>query len=478
MQPAVAAVSSPRHAKLAIAGVAVVSASMIAIQPVAPSISELRADAARAVALSAFTNPLLTWQQTIQTSLGHLQYGVNAIGTETLPAVQTILGAAPSALGELSAGLSNSANWERFMADLPGYLSTVVSNVQDSHAASSAHLEQLPVYLQGAFEALAAGNFTEAFANINYWALYQFGEAGWPLYPTLEIPGTIARTFGANQLATAIDALLTDNALGELSRGLLEPFITATFQFTDALDGIKASVDAQDYETAVSDLVNLPAKVVNAFLNGYQPSVSEWPWAGVLTALGPLEAVLFTIPNEIAWALTNPVAPTTTATTAALTEVPTAELASSTVTLSADPTTGTEPSGPTTEVTTAATTETAEATPTATATETATPTATATETATATATATPTATASATPSATPTATASTKPSVTTKPSATSKPSASATADADDTADSGGSASTGTKTNTGSSASTGSSDAGTDKADKADKADNSDSGGDD
>ncbi len=314
--------SSPLHKKLLLASVAVVGASAIAVTPVAPNLQARNEIDDRAFQLSAWVNPISTWQNTLGTAAGHLQYGWNAIGTETLPALGRIAQASPAVLQELAGAMTNVQGWQQVFADLPGYAQIVSAGVQGSLEGSQGQGEELASMLQQVGGYLQQGEFTQAFSSFNYWFLFTVGYSGWPLFPVLEIPGDIAETLGAYRTASALDAFLTDNAAGDYTYAILGPPITATFQFTEVLDDVRAASQAGDWETVASDLLNMPAKVLNAYLNGYTPRFTEdyFPpgmeiesWPGLLTNKGTLEAFLFTIPNAISWALNNPTIPTNTA---------------------------------------------------------------------------------------------------------------------------------------------------------------------
>lgn len=65
--------------------------------------------------------------------------------------------------------------------------------------------------------------------------------------------------------------LLSRTVVGNLGRALLAPAVTALFQTLEIVDDAAKALQANDYETAISSLINAPAKITNAFFNGFRP---------------------------------------------------------------------------------------------------------------------------------------------------------------------------------------------------------------
>lgn len=128
--------------------------------------------------------------------------------------------------------------------------------------------------------------------------------------PLLSIPGDL---LGGLPGFNRIDDLV--NSFGEqgAARAYIGPFLTAGFQLAQVLDDTLAAVQAGDAALAVNELVNLPARVVNAFVNGFTPvfSPGEWPsllsgatlLTGSNTAPGGFQYSLVTAVNDIIRAL-------------------------------------------------------------------------------------------------------------------------------------------------------------------------------
>jgi hypothetical protein len=146
---------------------------------------------------------------------------------------------------------------------------------------------------------------------------------GNPLVPIFSIPGDIAAALPGGQIvANVLDSLLTRGVFSGLTRALFVAPITATLQVAEILDAVRASVVVGDFGTALSELINMPIKVANAFVNGYVPNFpTRSLFQGLLSPNGPLDYFLNDLPNAIFTALNASVAPPVapTITTAALT---------------------------------------------------------------------------------------------------------------------------------------------------------------
>ncbi|ABM13530.1 hypothetical protein H7I42_10570 [Mycolicibacterium vanbaalenii PYR-1] len=293
----------PRPTKLLGATVAIAGASVIAIGPVAPT---LPAAQDRAVELSAWIDPIGVWGDTIATTVQNLGTQGAGLLTEGLPAAWEII-TTSSLYSEIASAVFNPApGLERFFGNLSTYAATIKTGLEESNAGTAEHYAKLPAALQTAWDFVLQGQFTKAFATITSWSIFGLGELGWPLEPVFKIPGEIARDFGLTAVGAVLDTLLvSDNATTGYAYSLLSPPITAIYQLTDILNVVSASIYDGDWVTAVSEVVNAPAKVLNAFLNGYQPSVAaEWEFfPGVFSKDGPIDALFVQLPKAIAAAL-------------------------------------------------------------------------------------------------------------------------------------------------------------------------------
>ncbi|WNG89302.1 hypothetical protein C6A87_009085 [Mycobacterium sp. ITM-2016-00317] len=282
---------------------AIAGASVIAINPVAPTLPVVQE---RAVELSGWIDPIGVVGDTITTTVRNLGTQGAGILTEGLPAAWEII-TASSLYSEIATAVFNPfPGFEQFFGNLSTYATTIGTGLKESAAGSAEHYGKLPEALQTAWDFVLQGQFTKAFATITSWNIFGLGELGWPLEPIFKIPGEIARDFGLKSVAAVLDVLLVaDNATTGYAYSLLSPPITAVYQLTDILNVVSASIYDGDWVTAISEVINAPAKVLNAFLNGYQPSVAaEWEFfPGVFSKDGPIDAFFVQLPKAIAAAL-------------------------------------------------------------------------------------------------------------------------------------------------------------------------------
>ncbi|BBZ31639.1 hypothetical protein [Mycolicibacterium confluentis] len=331
--------------KFLAAGVAMTTAAAVAVTPalVTPTLPEVHVaspSSMEAVNLSAFDNPLTVWQQTFANTF-------QTIATTT-PTQTSLVESISLAGNKLTAALSNPAVQAQFgavlgnvtnparvlgaLANIPGYLDRIGAAGNGSGEALQAALAELPTVLQQAAAALAQGNIIGAFGEVNEWFLADVLSGGRAEFlDALRVPGDffdalgiepLARILGTSWMATPNNAgqldgpgLLSRTVVGNLGRALLAPAVTALFQTLEIVDDAAKALQANDYETAISSLINAPAKITNAFFNGFRPkflddgSVPPGPgqnFPGFFSPTGTVDFFFRQIPEAIATALTFP----------------------------------------------------------------------------------------------------------------------------------------------------------------------------
>lgn len=315
--------------KMMVASVAMASAGALVVTPVTPALPELIEQ--RAVELAAFTNPLVTLQQTIANTFNNLGALTTASAGVTGNAAAALTN--PAVYAQIANFIAaNATNPGPLLAQLANFNTNFGSIIGNASAGSNAALQEslalLPATLTNAFNFLRTGQFVEAFSELNIYFLVRLIERpGNPLVPIFSIPGDIAAALPGGQIvANVLDSLLTRGVFSGLTRALFVAPITATLQVAEILDAVRASVVVGDFGTALSELINMPIKVANAFVNGYVPNFpTRSLFQGLLSPNGPLDYFLNDLPNAIFTALNASVAPPVappvapTVTTAALT---------------------------------------------------------------------------------------------------------------------------------------------------------------
>lgn len=217
------------------AGVAVLGAGAIALTPVQPTLSSAAAHSPisnisfSSVELAAATNPITRILEVWDTSETAFSALVNKALDPPVPTLQQV-----------------GANWLGYLADfnIPSVINSIVTNAQAALAAP--------------FAADPLGTLDGTHALI-----YSFLPALGALQPIVDFTTTF-----------------TSGAL----IGLVGPFIAPIIAFGNSLQKIWTAVIGGQFVDAINEAINIPANLVDAFLNGGQ-TLSLTP---VLDALGIL----------------------------------------------------------------------------------------------------------------------------------------------------------------------------------------------
>ncbi|MEZ0366416.1 hypothetical protein ACAG26_22320 [Mycobacterium sp. pUA109] len=269
------------------AGIAVAGASLIAINPVAPTVAGMRERAieltSAAVAdtgadlIAAVPNPVTEWLDVFSGAFTN----VTQIGQEILADPVPIL--------------------TQVLHNQFGFADTLVTNGQSIASALGGFLVQgLPQALQTLLSGIASGDISDAVSNFNSDLLLGLLPVAVPLQTILQIPEEMAQNL-TNVLGT----------LPGIGLNLLLAPVGVLFGTTQALaDSAQSVVDAfgaGEPLAAFTDLLNMPAVVTDALLNGYSTEFVDY--TGLLTSgasvagSGVLYDLLVQFPQEIAQAL-------------------------------------------------------------------------------------------------------------------------------------------------------------------------------
>ncbi len=293
-------------------GIALVGASVIAVSPIAPPLPAIHlpnpVQVAKEVELAAFVNPITTLVDVIQTAINNVSTTGGQVLADPFPVLQQ--------LGVNGLGYANT-------------LGTAAQGIATAITSST-----LPASLQTAFGQLTAGDVAGAVTTFNN-ALTTAGLGlVIPLVPVLAIPTAMAQNL--LNVVTATSGLPLS-----LGLSLLSTVEGTVFQVGSSVQAVVDAVRAGDGVTALSALLNGPAEIAGAFLNG----VPSQGFVGILSPEDGLANLMAVgVPQQIAQALA-PAATTMLAKVAAVT-TPTAlpSLAPKMVSLptSADSTTATD----------------------------------------------------------------------------------------------------------------------------------------
>lgn len=278
---------------------AIVGTGLIAANPVAPAVEShvvhrdvrLASGADALIDTASSTGSLADWNTVITDAITNLQQIGSEIQADPLPVLAQVLA------NQIDFGETIGTN----LQSLGSGLSTLIT-------------DELPGQLQTLFSGIEAGDIGTSVNNFTSGLLVDLLPGASSLVNIFDIPGDIGQNL-AN--------VLTDNVPNIGLEALLAP-VGILFGTTQALaDGSQAILDAVDAgqtEQAFTDLLDLPALVTGAFLNGYDVSDTYgFSYTGLLSSLdspsgsGLLDEFLVQLPQEIAQTLAGSGTPATLA---------------------------------------------------------------------------------------------------------------------------------------------------------------------
>ncbi|WP_264001613.1 hypothetical protein, partial [Mycolicibacterium gadium] len=293
-----------------VAGVAMASAGVIAVSPVAPPMPTVQDVQERvtqaAVQLTAATNPLIAWQQTIANTFASLDTLIDgsSLATDNL-------------VGALSTGyifqevanvlIQNTLNPGPLLDEIINFNSNfgpvIDTAITDTIDRLTLAAQQFPEVLTNTLTYLSQGQFVESFSEINGWFVLRVLGGVRPLIPILDIPGNFAAALpGVEKL----DDLLKVVSEFALTKAIFEPVLGGILQSAELLDAARAAFGEGDYVDAVSNLANIPVLGFNALVNGMTPAGTTSEWQGLLDR-GLVSYLAVTFTNLIANAIKPPV---------------------------------------------------------------------------------------------------------------------------------------------------------------------------
>ncbi|QEN12804.1 hypothetical protein ACRDU6_08975 [Mycolicibacterium sp. ELW1] len=297
----------------ATAGVALVGASVIAISPLAPPMPDVqalqRSVSSASVELSAAVNPIENWVQVFQKSAANLGAIGQQIAASPAPILKQIVENQLASLKALQTAYTNdAANLKLIFESVPGAIETARGQLQ-------------------------SGDIVGAFGTINNTVVIPLALN----LVTIVSDSTVPLVNTVNNFAKAFATL--PNTVFQVVLPMTFPLVSTINAAVQATQDVYDGVVARDPGAVLNTLVNLPANLVDGFLNGSGTILGFLPAPGLLTpyspdfgflASGPI-ASLIQLRDVIAQAI-GATPPTTAAISAA--KVP---AAATTVTLSTAP---------------------------------------------------------------------------------------------------------------------------------------------
>ena len=245
----------------ATAGVALLGASVIAISPLAPPVPGVqamqRAVSSVGVELSASANPIENWVQAFQKSAASLGAIGQQIAASPAPILSQIVANQIASLKTLQTAFNNNAGSLKLIFDgAPGAIDTARGQLE-------------------------SGDIVGAFDTINNSIVIPLALAG--VQAVSDLTGPVVST--VNNFAKAFATL--PGAVFQVLLPMTFPLVSTINVVVQATQDVYDGVVASDPSAVVNTLVNLPANLVDGFLNGSGTILGFINAPGLLTPYDP-----------------------------------------------------------------------------------------------------------------------------------------------------------------------------------------------
>jgi hypothetical protein len=307
---------SSRH-RLIIAGVALIGASLVAVNPMTPS-SDLSNVQHRAVKLVDEA----TWSDVVSTAdiyLSNLEAGSTTASADLSEAFTALSnefgGQLSTALTGAASGIENSLYGGWYGGD-DGYVFGLFGGTVTDTTNDSMHgVSETGSTLQEISTALETGQYEAAFSYFDTWSLETSDHTLKSLLnPILDVTSkstgtTLSIPVELSQIQTnLLETFGTYTELKNFSDALLSPELGVGFALSQDIQGIATDFSSGDTTDALTALDDLPSDLTNALVNGWDSGSGAEPFLGLLTDTdaatgGLLQELLVTLPEQLAGAL-------------------------------------------------------------------------------------------------------------------------------------------------------------------------------
>lgn len=247
-----------------------------------------------ATTLTSSSNPIAVWVDVLNTTFNNIA----ALGQQVQSDPSPIL--------------------DQFVKNQLANVQTIETALSQAGGGLVAGVTAIPQALFQAGQQLAAGQISAATSTLFQAGLSLVLAPVISLLPVFNIPGQIAKNF-----ANVLNAL--PNVLLPVGLAAISPIAGVVGAIGDTGQAVFDALKAGDIPAAVGAIVNAPAVITNAFLNGYEPQST----VGILTVgkdfSAGLISALLGARDTIAQALGAPVPPAAPARALAATAAPVAQ---------------------------------------------------------------------------------------------------------------------------------------------------------
>jgi hypothetical protein len=277
------------------AGVALAGASAIAITPISPitaaapdALMSRAAVSTASVQLSAFSNPFTPYVDLVGNTIGNVGYMANSWFSQPFPLLSQV---ASNQLGYA----------EQYVTAMTGFVKGMAEWATGTGADPYG---SVPWGLKEAADALRAGDLMGVMTALNTSFTMMFLGGPINLMGLLQIPVDISKN-----VTKALEAVYP---MGVMFAGLgfLQNVIGVNNSIGASAQAIFDAVRAGDPLGAMSEVIDMPAKVLNALINGYSNGFVTLP--GLISSgangdiPGLLTSLLVNLPQAIAAAIKPP----------------------------------------------------------------------------------------------------------------------------------------------------------------------------
>jgi len=297
-----------RADRFLVAGVALLGASLVAVNPTTAGPPNVER---RAVKLTAGEQDWTQVLTTAQDNLTNLESEAATANSGLSSALSTELSGfetqISTAFTGVESGLQNSISGGWYGSDDGYVFGLFPGSVTGPDGVETGST------LQEISTALDQGNALSAFSYFDTWSLETVDHTLKPLLSplldetskgatTLSIPAELSQTF-----TNVLEDFGNYNELKALGDALLAPELSAAFGLSNDLDGIATDLSSGDSTLALSDFSNLSSDLTGDLLNGWTDPYAGTgeAFTGLLNTGSLLEELLVTWPDQLATALSE-----------------------------------------------------------------------------------------------------------------------------------------------------------------------------
>lgn len=287
-----------RTSRFAAAGVALVGAGLITVNPAAPVPPDIQH---RYVHLTAGADDFMGWSSVFERAGDNLDA---LLSNSNIPTLLEQIGGNLKDYGQLIIGMENVPLDARIVDGEPmtRFVTSGFAGIGDALQKMIFGVESDPFKYPGLetlFERMADyaadGNAFGVFNDLNLWTLYGLEDIGKAMAPVLSIPARMLENL-SSAVSEFVGPLDAWSFIKEFSGTQMEPLIGVFYQLANTI--------TQAVGGDLNALLSAPADLMNALINGWEVPDTPNVFVGLLNDGSLLDALLVDWPARLAEALT------------------------------------------------------------------------------------------------------------------------------------------------------------------------------